>query len=58
MLSKEQENMLKVRSVVATMAIEDMYLDNEFIDKLLKVMNGELSSDELREEIRREYANI
>lgn len=44
-----------VRQVAATMAIENMYLSKDFIEKMLKVANGELSSEEVRQEIIREY---
>ena len=45
-----------VKQVVATMAIEDMYLSEEFISKMLKVANGELSSEEVRQEVIKKYA--
>ncbi|MBN2950334.1 MAG: antitoxin VbhA family protein [Holdemanella sp.] len=45
-----------VQQVAATMAIEDMYLSKEFIEKLLKVGNGEMTSEELRKEVLKEYA--
>lgn len=45
-----------VQQVAATMAIEDMYLSKEFIEKLLKVSNGEMTSEELRQEVLKEYA--
>lgn len=45
-----------VQRVAATMAIEDMYLSKEFIEKLLKVGNGEMTSEELRKEVLKEYA--
>lgn len=44
-----------VRQVVATMAIEDMYFSKDFIEKMIKVANGELSSEEVRQEVIREY---
>ena len=37
----------KVQQVAATMAISDMYLSKEFIEKLLKVNDGEMTTDEL-----------
>lgn len=46
-----------VQQVAATMAIEDMYLSKEFIEKLLKVGNGEMTSEELRKEVLKEYAD-
>lgn len=45
-----------VQRVAATMAIEDMYVSKEFIEKLLKVSNGEMTSEELRQEVLKEYA--
>ena len=45
-----------VQQVAATMAIEDMYVSKEFIDKLLKVSNGEMTSEQLRKEVLKEYA--
>lgn len=44
-----------VQRVVATMAISDMYVSKEFIEKLLKVGNGEMTSEELRKEVLKEY---
>lgn len=44
-----------VRQVVATMAIEDMYFSKDFIEKMVRVANGELSSEEVRQEVIREY---
>jgi len=45
-----------VRQVVATMAVEDMYLSKDFIEKLEKIANGELSSEEVRQEVIKKYA--
>lgn len=45
-----------VRQVVATMAVEDIYLSKEFIGKLEKIARGELSSEEVRQEVIRKYA--
>ena len=44
-----------VQRVAATMAIEDMNVSKEFIEKLLKVGNGEMTSEELRKEVLKEY---
>ena len=44
-----------VRNVVATMALEEMYLGEDFISELLKVSNGEKTTEQLIEEIKREY---
>ncbi len=45
-----------VRNVVATMAIEDMYLSREFVNELVKVANGERTSESLRQEVIKKYA--
>lgn len=47
---------LSVRQVLATMAIENMYFSKSFIDKMIKVANGETSSKEVRDEIIKKYA--
>ena len=56
MIVKNTEAGRKVQQVAATMAIEDMYVSKEFIEKLLKVGNGEMTSEELRKEVLKEYA--
>ena len=38
------------------MAIENMYLSNDFIKELLKVSRGEKTSEELRQEVIEQYA--
>ena len=50
------KNMKRIRNVVATMAIEDMYLSKEFVNELIKVSNGEKTSDQLRQEAIKKYA--
>ena len=45
-----------VQRVAATMAIEDMYVSKEFIEKLLKVNNGEMTTDDLIQELNDKYA--
>lgn len=56
MIIKNTEAGRIVQQVAATMAIEDMYLSKEFIEKLLKVSNGEMTSEQLRKEVLKEYA--
>lgn len=46
----------RVTDVVATMAIEDMYLSREFVDELVKVANGKRASESLRQEVIKKYA--
>ena len=56
MIIKNTEAGRIVQRVAATMAIEDMYVSKEFIERLLKVSNGEMTSEELRKEVLKEYA--
>ncbi|WP_295569371.1 antitoxin VbhA family protein [uncultured Holdemanella sp.] len=56
MIIKNTESGRQVQQVAATMAIEDMYVSIEFIEKLLKVSEGEMTSEELRKEVLKEYA--
>ena len=45
----------KVKNVLSSMAVEDMYFSNDFIEKMIKVAKGELSSEELRKEVLKQY---
>lgn len=38
------------------MAIEDMYLSKSFVKELLKVSQGEKTSEQLRQEVFKRYA--
>ena len=53
-LENTEENQ-KLRDTVATMALEGMYLEEDFIKELIKVSNGEKTYDELRQEIIKKY---
>ncbi len=44
-----------VQQTVATMAIEDMYFDKHFIDEMIKVSNGERTSEDVRREVLSKY---
>lgn len=55
MIIKNTEAGRKVQQVTATMAIEDMYVSKEFIEKLLKVSNGEMTTDDLIQELNDKY---
>ena len=57
MLIKNTEQNKKVAKVVSTMAVENMYLDKEFIEELAKAANGEKTYEELRQELIKEYTN-
>ena len=56
MIIKNTEAGRKVQQVATTMAIEDMYLSKEFIEKLLTVSNGEMTTDDLIQELNNKYA--
>lgn len=56
MLVENTKNNKTVINVVATMAIEEMYLSEEFVSELIKVANGEKTSEELRQEVIKKYA--
>ena len=53
-LDNTKENR-EIRNVVTTMALEGMYLDEEFINELIKVSKGEKTTEELRQEIIKKY---
>ncbi len=56
MIIENTKNTRDVRNVAATMAIENMHLSKAFVEELIKVANGEKTSEELRQEIIRKYA--
>lgn len=56
MIIENTEAGRKVQRVAATMAIEDMYVSKEFIEKLLKVNKGEMTTDDLIQELNEKYA--
>ena len=56
MVIANTNSMKRIRNVVATMAIEDMYLSKEFVNEHIKVSNGEKTSDQLRQEVIKKYA--
>ena len=45
-----------LQQVVATMSIEDMYFDKDFLGKMFQVAKGEKTTEEIVEEIKKEYA--
>ena len=57
MLVKRTKATESVRDVVATMAVEGMYLSKDFIEELIKVTEGKKTSEELRQEVIRKYAD-
>jgi hypothetical protein len=52
---KNPEKLRNIEYVVSTMAIENMPLRKEFICELIKVANGEKTSEELRQEIIKKH---
>ena len=46
----------QLSQVIASMAIEEMYVNQEFMKELLKVSSGEKTSEELRQELIKKYA--
>lgn len=57
MLVKRTKATESVRDVVATMAVEGMYLSKDSIEELIKVAEGKKTSEELRQEVIRKYAD-
>lgn len=55
MLVENTKQNKTVQQVASTMAIENMPLSTFFINELLKVANGEKTSDELRQEVIQKY---
>jgi len=56
MIVKNTKENRTVRDAVANLACSGMYVDEEFIKELLKVANGEKSSEQLLEEVRQRYS--
>ena len=56
MTYKEKENLLKIQNVTATMAIEGMYFNLDFLQKMMQVSRGELTTEEVRQEVIKKYA--
>lgn len=54
-IANTQKNKM-IQQVAATMAIEDMHLSSAFIQELLKVSKGEKTSEQLRQEVLKKYA--
>lgn len=56
MTYKEKENLLKIQNVTATMAIEGMYFNRDFLQKMMQVSREELTTEEVRQEVIKKYA--
>lgn len=55
MYVKNNENNRQIRNVASSLAIENMYLSENFIKQLIEVGEGEKTSEELRQEVIKEY---
>lgn len=55
-MKNNNEKLNSVKQVMASMAIEDMYFDSDFIKKIIKIAKGELSSEAVRKEIISQYS--
>lgn len=56
MLVENTKQTREIRDAVASLAIENMYVSQDFIEELIKVSNGEKTSEELRQEVIKKYA--
>lgn len=56
-LENTQKNR-EIKNVVATMAIEDMYLSEDFLNEIVKISKGEKTFEELRREVIKKYARF
>jgi hypothetical protein len=54
-IEKTKQNQ-QLAQVVASMAIEEMYVSKDFMQELLKISKGEKTSEELRQEVINKYA--
>ena len=54
-ITVEKKAIRDVQSVAATMAIENMYVSSDFMDKMIKVAKGEMSSEQIRQDILKRY---
>lgn len=45
----------KLAQVTSSMAIEEMYVSQDFVQELLKVSKGEKTAEELRQEVIKKY---
>ena len=45
----------ELKNAISTMAVENMYFSKEFVSEMLKVSNGEKTTEELRQEVIKKY---
>ena len=56
MIIENTKSNRQLAQVTASMAIEEMYVSGDFVQDLLKISNGEKTSEELRQEVIKKYA--
>lgn len=56
-LENTQKNR-EIKKVVATMAIENMYFSEDFLNEIVKISKGEKTYEELRQEVIKKYARF
>lgn len=56
MVVENTKNMRNLKKVIASMAIENMYVSEDFLKELIKVERGEKTSEQLRQEVIKKYA--
>lgn len=56
MLVENTKENRDLKRVTASMAIENMFFSESFIKEIIKVSNGEKTTEELRQEIIKKYA--
>lgn len=55
MLVKNTKETRAIKRVAASMAVDGMYLSEEFMRELIKVADGEKTTEELRQEVIAKY---
>lgn len=56
MIVRNTKEARMVKNVVANLAIENMYVNKEFIQELLDISYGKKTHEEVREKLNKEYA--
>ena len=56
MIAENNEENRAISKVAASLAIDNMFLEKDFLEELIKVANGEKSLEELRQEVMEKFA--
>ena len=56
MIVENTKSNRQLAQVIASMAIEEMYVSGDFVQELLTVSKGEKTTEELRQEVIKKYA--